>query len=204
MGRVVTIKTAAGCVAECCVLPSLPAELPEKAKTMAWKWEENHTTKRMKPFSITYLQSNWSLRGLHGFSAHKWWLPQRPEIRVGGNRWWLTGKFQGKTPGRIREVPMDIVLGKCRMTENESNSITVRREEGWVFKSSEKLKWQAWVLALAAACRQLKGELQLQAQESKITITWEHLCQEVWLHYCSPTNAKDNRMRKMQVWKGPR
>ncbi|KAJ7405591.1 hypothetical protein BTVI_68661 [Pitangus sulphuratus] len=43
----------------------------------------------------------------------------------------------------------------------------------------------------------------MQAQEPKIAIAWKHLCQEVWLHYCSPTNAKDNRIRKMQGWKGP-
>lgn len=44
---------------------------------------------------------------------------------------------------------------------------------------------------------QAKRELQLQTQEPEITI----LCQEARLHYCSPTNAKDNRISVIQVWK---
>lgn len=47
-----------------------------------------------------------------------------------------------------------------------------------------------------------EGDLQLQAQEPNITITWKRLCQEVWLHYCSPTNAKDNRIRKSRSGRG--
>jgi len=48
-------------------------------------------------------------------------------------------EVQGKDPYYNKWV---VVLGKCRMTENESNLITLWREEAQMFKSSLKLKWQ--------------------------------------------------------------